>query len=157
MRIVIMGNSGSGKSTLARRLAGATDIPVLCLDAIAFEDGPQRKPIEESIAALMRFMDEHPQWIIEGCYGDLIEAALPGADELRFLNPGTEACVRHCLNRPWEPDKFASPEDQQAMLEPLLAWVREYDSRTDEFGLTRHRAIFAAFSGNKREYVSVDY
>lgn len=33
------------------------------------------------------------QWVIEGCYGDLILAALPSRTELRFLNPGIEACV----------------------------------------------------------------
>jgi hypothetical protein len=46
----------------------------LCLDAIAFEDGPQRKPLEESVAALTRFMDEHPQWIIwyRSCFTDSV-------------------------------------------------------------------------------------
>lgn len=156
-RIVIMGNSGSGKTTFARRLAAERALPALCLDAIAFENGPIRRPLEESVAALERFMTEHPGWIVEGCYGDLIEAALPRADELLFPNPGTDACIQHCRSRPFEPDKFATPEDQQAMLEPLIAWVREYDTRTDEFGLARHRAIFESFPGTKREHVEVDY
>jgi hypothetical protein len=37
------------------------------------------------------------------------------------------------------------------MLEALVAWVREYDTRADEYGLARHRAIFDAFRGPKRE------
>lgn len=156
-RIVIMGNSGSGKTTFARRLAAQRSLPVLGLDAIAFENGPTRRPLEESVAALEHFITGHPGWIVEGCYGDLIEAALLHADALHFLNPGTEACVRHCLKRPFEPDKFASVEDQQAMLAPLIDWVREYDTRADEFGLARHRAIFESFPGSKREHVDVDY
>lgn len=152
-----MGNAGSGKSTLARQLAEPRCLPVLGLDAIAFADGPERRPLADSVAELTRFVDRHPAWIVEGCYGDLIEAALAHGDRLIFLNPGVEACVRHCHARPWEPDKFATPEDQQAMLEPLIAWVRDYETRSDEFGLQRHRRIFERFAGDKREHVTTDY
>jgi hypothetical protein len=38
------------------------------------------------------------------------------------------------------------------MLEALLAWVREYETRDDEYGLARHRAVFEGFRGPKREY-----
>jgi hypothetical protein len=38
------------------------------------------------------------------------------------------------------------------MLVPLVAWVAEYATRDDEFGLARHRAIFDGFAGPKREY-----
>ncbi|MEQ8484844.1 MAG: hypothetical protein RIB46_10820 [Pseudomonadales bacterium] len=157
MRIVIMGNAGSGKSTLARRLAEARGLPVLGLDAIAFIDGPERRPLADSVAEIERFIGRHPGWVVEGCYGDLIEAALAHGDRLIFLNPGVEACVRHCRQRPWEPDKFETPEAQQAMLEPLIDWVRGYETRDDEFGLLRHRTIFEAFCGDKREHVNTDY
>jgi len=30
--------------------------------------------------------------------------------------------------------------------------VRQYDTRDDEYGLARHRAIFDGFAGPKREY-----
>lgn len=81
---------------------------------------------------------------------------LPHCTELRFLNPGIEACVAHCRRRPWEPEKFASAEEQQAVLPGLIDWVREYESRDDEYGLKRHRRIFAGFGGPKREYTSVE-
>ena len=152
MRIVLLGNAGSGKSTMARRLAAESPAARLSLDDIAWKDGPERRPLEESLAELRRFLDAHDAWIVEGCYGDLVEAALPRCTELRFLNPGTEACVAHCRARPFEPDKFATPEAQQAMLETLVAWVNEYETRDDEYGLKRHRAIFDGFRGPKREY-----
>ena len=92
---------------------------------------------------------------MEGCYGDLVEAALPHYTELRFLNPGVETCVAHCLSRPWEPSKFPSADEQNAMLQTLVAWVREYETRNDEYGLKRHRQIYDQFSGSKREDTNV--
>ncbi|HLS99690.1 MAG: shikimate kinase [Porticoccaceae bacterium] len=152
MKLVLLGNAGAGKSTLARRLMGGRDIPRLSLDEIAWDEGPTRKPLAESIALLEDFVARHPEWIIEGCYGDLIAAALPHCEELRFLNPGVEVCVAHCLARPWEPEKFPSPEAQRATLDYLVGWVRAYETRDDEYGLTRHRALYDTFKGPKREY-----
>lgn len=157
MKMVLLGNAGSGKSTMAQRLIEPSEsaIALLSLDEIAWNPDVQRKPVAESIALLNAFIHQHDQWIVEGCYGDLVEAALPHCDELRFLNPGVAVCVAHCRQRPWEPEKFASPDEQNAMLKGLIAWVKYYEHRTDEFGQQRHRAIFDAFGGTKREYRSV--
>lgn len=152
MKIVILGNAGSGKTTLARQLVAGTDAAHLCLDDIACDEGTQRKPLEESRALLERFITRHERWVVEGCYNDLIEAALPHADQLHWLNPGTEVCVANCRRRPWEPDKFPTPQAQQAALDTLIQWVRRYPDRDDEFGLTRHQAIFNAFPGPKQEH-----
>lgn len=160
MKIILLGNAGSGKSTLARRLIAAAghDVARLPLDEIAWNEGVERKPIEESRQLLLQFVASNEHWIVEGCYADIVEAALPFCTELCFLNPGVETCVRHCRSRPWEPEKFASPEDQQAMLDHLVDWVRSYEIRTDEYGLARHRALFDAYAGSKREFTNAaDY
>jgi adenylate kinase family enzyme len=154
MKTILLGNAGAGKSTMARRLIGGRNIPRLSLDEIAWEEGTERKPLEESLRALHRFVESNEQWIIEGCYGDLIEAALPYCTELNFLNPGVDVCVEHCKRRPWEPEKFSTAEDQQAMLDQLIEWVREYETREDEYGLKRHRKLFDDFTGPKIEYTS---
>lgn len=154
MRLILLGNAGAGKSTMARRVIGSADIPCLSLDEIAWDPGIKRKPFEESQTLLHQFINANEQWVIEGCYGDLIEAALPYSTELRFLNPGIETCVAHCNRRPWEPSKFSSAEEQEAMLTPLIQWVQEYETRDDEYGLKRHRRIFDGFSGDKHEYIS---
>jgi adenylate kinase family enzyme len=151
MRVLIFGNSGSGKTTLARSLAREHALPHLDLDSLAWAEPGIRRTLEESAAELHAFMSANPRWVVEGCYGDLLELALPFASEIRFLNPGVEACVRNCRRRPWEPHKYASPEEQDAALAFLLAWVRRYETRTDEYSLTRHRAIFEAFEGLKME------
>jgi len=155
MRIILLGNAGAGKTTLARRLMGGQPIPHLSLDDIAWAEGTQRKPFEESVQALRKFLDEHEHWILEGCYGDLVEVALPFCEELLFLNPGVETCVEHCLKRPWEPEKFPTEAAQKTMMAALVAWVRDYETRCDEYGLRRHQQIFQGFSGRKREYTSV--
>jgi adenylate kinase family enzyme len=149
MRVILLGNAGAGKSTMARRLIGSTHIPRLSLDEIAWDPGTKRKPLEESLGMLRRLLRNNDEWIIEGCYGDLVEAALPHCTELRFLNPGVETCVAHCNRRPWEPSKFTSAEEQNAMLAQLIEWVKDYDARDDEYGLKRHRRIFDGFSGLK--------
>ena len=155
MRIVILGNSGSGKSTLARQLAAPAQTPLLDLDTIVWEPGQiavARPPLAVH-ADLDRFCSEHDAWIVEGCYGALAERLLarePGP-ELIFMNPGEEACLRHCRERPWEPHKYASKEEQDTKLEFLLGWVSDYYRRTDDTSLARHRAIFDACRGPKRE------
>ena len=153
-RILIYGNSGSGKTTMASQLAAELRLPILSLDAITWTQAAVRKPVDESRRELLAFIEQHPGWIIEGCYGDLIEAALPNCEELRFLNPGVERCIAHCQARPWERDKYPTREEQDAMLAALIDWVRQYDTREDEFGLHRHRAIFDGFMGTKREFAS---
>ena len=150
-----MGNAGAGKSTMVGRLIGSADIPHLSLDEIAWDQGPVRKSLDESQTLLRQFINANEQWIIEGCYGDLIEAALPSCTELRFLNPGVETCVAHCKRRPWEPSKFSSTEQQDAMLSHLIQWVQEYETRDDEYGLKRHRQVFDRFLGPKKEYRSI--
>jgi hypothetical protein len=154
-RILIFGNSGSGKTTLARALAAEHGIPHLDLDALAWREPGVRKALAESAAEIDAFAATHAEWVVEGCYGDLLELVAPHCTEMRFLDPGVEACVAHCRARPWEPEKYPSPEAQDAMLEFLIGWVREYDSRTDEYSRMRHRAIFDAFEGRK-VYVGAD-
>lgn len=156
MRIILLGNAGAGKSTMARRLIGNQPIPRLSLDEIAWGEGTERNPLDDSIRELHQFLRSNDQWVIEGCYSDLVAVALPLCTELRFLNPGVEICVEHCLQRPWEPEKFRSENEQQEMLAALISWVRDYETRPDEYGVERHRKLFDSFSGKKKEYRSVD-
>lgn len=158
-RLLILGNAGAGKTTLARALAAerapAPDapLPVLCLDAVAFDGTAERRPLAESLALLDAFRAEHPEgWIIEGCYADLMRAASPHATELHLLDPGVETCLAHCRARPWEPDKFPTREAQDAALAHLLEWVATYDTRDDEYGRAAHRAVFDAFEGARHEH-----
>lgn len=153
MNILIVGNSGSGKSWRARALAGQHGLAHLDLDTIYYVPGliAVRRPMEDVLADLHVFFDEHPAWVAEGCYGDVIEAALPFCTELVFMNPGKDICLANNGKRPWEPHKYASKELQDSMLSFLLDWVGKYYERDDSCSLACHRRVFDGFTGAKRE------
>ena len=153
MRIAIIGNSGSGKSTLARWLAEASGAPLLDLDTVAWVPGEvavPREPVqaEQDVA---RFCATHPSWVVEGCYANLVTAALAFRPRLLFLNPGEEQCVRNCRARPWEPHKYTSKAEQDLRLPFLLAWVSEYYTRSGDMSLAAHESCFSNYSGPKKE------
>jgi SAM-dependent methyltransferase/adenylate kinase family enzyme len=152
-RVIVVGNSGSGKSTLAAALARDEGLAHLDLDTLAWlpTDPPTRRDIGVCASDIRRFTDEHRAWVVEGCYADLARLLVPSATELIFLNPGVDACVRHCQARPWEPHKYPTPEAQDANLPMLLEWVRHYPTRDDPCSLNAHRALYEAFGGPKRE------
>ena len=154
-RIVVFGNSGSGKTTLARVLTSQYGLAHLDLDSVAWDSPGGRRSLTESASTIRDFIHEHSEWVIEGCYGDLLELVLPYASEVRFLNPGVEACIANCRARPWEPEKYPSKEAQDQKLDFLLNWVREYESRADEYSLARHRELFEGFLGPKVELSSL--
>jgi len=157
MKILVFGNSGSGKSAYARALAAQEGLAHLDLDSIVWEPGEiaVQRPTESVIADLRSFMDSHPAWVIEGCYGDLVQAASAYCTLMVFLNPGVEACLANNAVPPWEPYKYASPEDQDAMLSKLQEWVAGYYERDDAWSYQTHREIFDAFSGAKVEHRDV--
>ena len=157
MRILIMGNSGSGKSHRARMLAGQHGLAHLDLDTIVWAPGQiavARTP-EQVQADLRAFMSANEKWVVEGCYGELIDAALPFCSELVFMNPGRETCLANNRRRPWEPHKYASMEAQQAKLAFLLDWVAGYYERDDTMSYARHRRLFDGFDGNKSEVTAL--
>lgn len=153
MRILVFGNSGSGKSTLARRLVAEHGLAHLDLDTIVWEPGEvaARRADADIHASLEGFLSAEPRWVIEGCYGELVQAASAHCTELVFLNPGLDVCLEHNRRRPWEPHKYASKEAQDEMLENLQAWVAGYYERSDQWSYHAHRRLFDAFGGPKRE------
>jgi adenylate kinase family enzyme len=152
MRIAILGNAGSGKSTLAKSFARTQGMPLLDLDTLVWE--PDRVAVERPdavvFADLARFCRESGDWVIDGCYGDLVEAVLRHRPLLIFLEPGQEACIANCRNRPWEPHKYRSKQEQDDHLEDLLGWVRSYYDLDGSMSLAGHRAVYDAYAGPKR-------
>jgi adenylate kinase family enzyme len=156
MKVLVFGNSGSGKSTYARGLVDRHALAHLDLDTIVWEPGQiaVQRSSDAVAAALGALIDDHANWVIEGCYGELVEATAPHCSELVLLNPGREACLANNRHRPWEPHKYASAEQQDGMLETLQAWVGGYYERDDDWSYRRHRRIFDAHPGRKSEHGS---
>jgi adenylate kinase family enzyme len=153
IRLAILGNSGSGKSTLARWLSERTDAALLDLDTVAWE--PDRTAVarsDESASADVRaFCSVQGNWVIEGCYANLMRVALDFGPRLVFLNPGLEQCIANCRSRPWEPHKYASKQQQDERLSFLLTWVGEYYTRDGAMSLAAHVDTFRAYRGPKEE------
>lgn len=151
LRIAILGNSGSGKTTLARWLGDRASVPVLDLDTVAWE--PDRIAVARAPEAaeedVRRFCRGTSSWVVEGCYANLVEAALAFRPRLLLLDPGEARCIAHCRSRPWEPHKYASKAEQDERLESLLDWVRDYYVRDGPMSRAGHLRCFDAYDGPK--------
>ncbi|MDX1490742.1 MAG: AAA family ATPase [Pseudohongiellaceae bacterium] len=150
-KLLIFGNSGSGKSTLAKKLAEQEGIAHLDLDVLAWQDTfpPQRNSLSDSLKKIQKFTRGKEGWVIEGCYSDLLELAAIEADEVIFLNLPIAACIENAKNRPWEPHKYPSKEEQDENLDMLIDWISDYDDREDLFSRKSHEAFYENFPGEK--------
>ncbi|WP_159820576.1 shikimate kinase [Colwellia sp. 20A7] len=155
-KVVIFGNSGSGKSTLAKQLALHDDLAHLDLDTIAWKPTtpPERLPITESSTLLYDFLITHNNWVIEGCYADLLALVIEQADEIIFLNLPVSSCIKNAKARPWEPHKYESKAAQDANLAMLVNWISQYADRADTFSKVAHEKLYHDFKGKKRMHFS---
>lgn len=151
-KIVILGNSGSGKSTLAKKLAEKEKLAHLDLDTLAWlpTSPPKRQSIDVSRHDIEQFMSENDAWVIEGCYSDLLDIALPQATELIFLNLPLDECIANAQRRPWEPHKYSSKQAQDENLSMLIEWIKQYYEREDTFSYQSHKHLFDSFKGPKK-------
>ena len=93
-KVAVFGNAGAGKSRLARRLAGATGLPLHCLDTIQFRGG-RYWPREKDGGKLSHgeYLHLHADivkandWIVEG-YGswETVWERLAIADTLVYID-----------------------------------------------------------------------
>jgi adenylate kinase family enzyme len=150
--VVIFGNSGSGKSTLAKKMSAKHTLAHLDLDTIAWQatSPPTRMPLFESEAHIKDFIGINNDWVIEGCYSDLLQIVMAYADEVIFLNLPVENCIENAKNRSWEPHKYESQQAQDGNLNMLLQWISQYPEREDNFSQQAHTALFHAFKGKKQ-------
>jgi hypothetical protein len=110
---------------------------------------------EDASADVQSFCSAHGNWVIEGCYANLVRCALRFDPLLLFLNPGKEQCIANCRSRPWEPHKYPSREQQDERLPFLLSWVGDYYTRNGELSLSAHVECFHAYTGPKEELLSL--
>ena len=151
MKTIIFGNSGSGKSTLSKRLAQEHSAAHLDLDTLAWlpTSPPTRAPLESSLDKINEFIQSHSDWVIEGCYSDLIKPITEQCQHLVFIDLDIETCKANAQARHWEPHKYPSKEAQDENLTMLLAWIEDYDTRDDTFSKSAHTTLFETFTGNK--------
>ena len=155
-KVLVFGNSASGKSTLAKRLAASEKLAHLDLDLLAWQatNPPTRAPLAESAKTIESFMLQHEQWVIEGCYSDLLKVAEQKSTEIIYMNLSIEECISNANNRPWEPHKYASKAEQDANLAMLIQWISQYELRDDNFSKAAHLAFFQNYSGAKKMFTT---
>lgn len=155
-KILIFGNSGSGKSTLAKELCVKNKLAHLDLDTLAWlpSSPPSRKPLLDSQKDISMFIESNEGWIIEGCYSDLLEIAIPESNEIIFMNLPIDACISNAKSRPWEPHKYETKEAQDANLGMLLDWIAQYPEREDTFSMTAHNELYEKYAGKKSVFTS---
>jgi len=150
-KILIFGNSGSGKSTLASKLSASDDTAHLDLDTLAWLPTvpPTRESLTVSREKIESFTSRNHNWIIEGCYTDLLEVVRPEATEIIYLNLPVELCIENARRRQWEPHKYISKEAQDENLSMLIEWITQYMKRDDEFSYKSHMKFYTSFVGKK--------
>ena len=155
-KVLIFGNSGSGKSTLAKKVCVINDSAHLDLDLIAWQPTkpPIRVPIYESEKHINNFINTHENWVVEGCYADLLTLLLDKADEVIFLNLSIRDCIINARNRPWEAHKYESKQAQDSNLDMLINWISQYPDRDDSFSQKAHVELFNTFAGKKEMYTT---
>jgi len=152
-KILIFGNSGSGKSTLAKQLATDRQLAHLDLDSLAWQatTPPQRSEITLAKQQIQAFIANNDNWVIEGCYTDLLELLRGHASEIIYMNLTPTLCIENARSRPWEPHKYQSKAAQDVNLTMLLDWILQYESRDDSTGQAAHLSFYQSFVGAKQQ------
>ena len=134
-RIAIIGSAGSGKSTLARKLADATGLPAVHLDAIWWLPGWKERgaPEFDRIVAEAVARD---RWIIDGNYSRTISTRIERADTVIWLDYPRWRCLwraverRVMFHRKQRPDIGAGCPEKIDLA--FLAWIWNYPTRSRE-------------------------
>ncbi|WP_444910963.1 AAA family ATPase [Microbulbifer sp. TRSA005] len=152
--MLIFGNSASGKSTLAKYLSQKLGLAHLDLDTLAWlpTSPPQRMPLDESQLKVIDFLEKYENWVVEGCYTDLLEILADQATEIIFMDLSIEQCIHNAKSRPWEPHKYDSKEAQDSNLNMLVNWIKDYKTRLDTFSYDSHLKFYESFQGKKSIY-----
>ena len=97
-RVAVVGCSGSGKTTFALRLAAATGLPVIHLDAHFWRPGWVASTAEEWNAE-HRALLQPETWIADGNYGSTLEVRFAEADTIIDLDRSRFTCLRRVISR----------------------------------------------------------
>ncbi len=100
-RILIVGPCGAGKSTLAFQLSERMALPVFHMDKLNWRPGWVESSSED-LRARIAEVTAGERWIIDGTYGGTLDARLPRADSVLYLDYPISLCVRRMLTRVWQ-------------------------------------------------------
>ncbi len=97
-RILIIGPCGAGKSTFAVALGVKLGLPVHHIDQMNWHPGWVEGG-KDALRARLAEVTATSAWIIDGTYGGTLEARLPHADTVLYLDYPIRLCVWRLLKR----------------------------------------------------------
>ena len=78
-RVLVVGVTGSGKTTLARELEARRGIPLVDVDALAWQPGWVKTPDAQLVAAVSTVVTG-PQWVLDSAWGAIRPVVLEHVD-----------------------------------------------------------------------------
>lgn len=97
-RVLVVGPCGAGKSTFGFALAEATGLPLFHMDKLNWRPG-WTEIGDEALRELLGEVVAGERWIIEGTYGGTLDARLPRADTVVYLDYPIPLCFWRVLKR----------------------------------------------------------
>lgn len=131
-RIIIIGSAGSGKSYLAKKIAEATEYPLIHLDNEFWKPGWIETPRDEWIEKQKKLIDCE-KWIIDGNYDSTLEIRFKACDAVIFLDINRFVCIygaikRHGRKRSDLPDYCAEKYNKDFF--DFLKWIWNFPKRS---------------------------
>lgn len=143
-KVLIIGPGGSGKSTLAIRLARATGLPLVHLDAHYWRPGWQPTPKDEWREVVASLVSRHA-WVMDGNYGGTLDLRVAAADTIIYLDWPRLRCIWGLVQR-WiryagrdHPARAAGCPER--LTREFLSWVWRYPERTRPIILERLQRV----------------
>ncbi|MBI1760547.1 MAG: DNA topology modulation protein [Acidobacteria bacterium] len=131
-RVLVIGSGGAGKSTFAARLARATGLPLLHLDALYWQPGWVEPPKQEWAATVARLLAGE-RWVMDGNYGGTLEQRLAACDTVVFLDLPRSLCLWRVLKRYVQYRGRTRPDMTPGCPEQLsfefLSWIWHYPAQ----------------------------
>lgn len=91
-RIMIFGCCGCGKTTLSKKIQNITNLPLIHLDSINWQDNWRALPTSE-FDSIVKKEVKKTEWIIEGLYIHNLETRIQYADTIIYLDSPRWLCI----------------------------------------------------------------
>ena len=117
-RVLVIGSPGSGKSTLAAAIAARTGLPLVHLDQHYWRPG-WVEPDAVTWLGQVEALAAGPRWVMDGNYGGTLQARLPRADTIVWLDFPTRLCLLRVARRAWRHRDRVRPDMAEGCPEQL--------------------------------------